>query len=387
MLANTPHAERAHAKLSPSAASRWIACPPSVAFTLDMPDEGSTSAQEGSIAHEVAEAVLRLRWAGNLTYPDIAGATMEMLEYAEDYASYVMQASHSMEVELGIERRVDVSLYVPDSFGTVDCYLYCPRQKELHIIDYKYGRGVRVSAVENAQMRIYALGLIDELQMLGGDIKRVTTTIYQPRIGNISSEELEVEELIRWGEEVLAPAAELADKGEGEFRAGAHCVFCRGKATCRALADEMISLSAMVDIEANMLSLDEIGEALTKVELLSVYVKALKEHALASALAGKTPRGYKLVEGRSVRRYISEEAVANRLKEEAIPEDLIYERSIVGITACEKLLGKKRFAEVLGGLVEKPAGKPTLVALDDKRPAISNIADFADVSISDDSSN
>lgn len=386
-MAQTPHhGERAHALLSPSSASRWIACPPSVAMCQELGLESKPTAAttEGTTAHEVAETVLRQMWDGELGKTiaiDVAGATNEMIDHAEDYATYVIETASAIpacDIELFVERRIDLTAFVPESFGTVDCALFSASAGILHVIDYKYGKGVRVSAVDNAQMRLYALGLVDELELMGEQIQAVATTIYQPRIGNVSTEHLRISDLKRWGTEVLTPAARQAYAGQGEWHAGAHCTFCPARPRCRALAEQVYQLDALCTVEANTLSIDEVGDVLRRAEHLSGYIKALSEYALSEALLGNAPRGYKVVAGRSLRTYADEERVAQRLAEMGFDRELIYEQKLISVSACERLLGKKRYADEMSDLTVKPEGKPTLVPEDDKRPAITIGAEVFD---------
>lgn len=389
-MANTP-SNATHARLSPSSASRWLACTPSVAFCDDIERADTAATTEGRIAHEVAEQTLRRRWleayipkidrgAHIDEFAEVEGADMSMLEYAEDYAAYVLErygelGGEPSKVTLRIETRVDLSSYIDGGFGTADCHLY--NDDTLHVIDYKYGKGVPVTAVGNAQMRLYALGILDELEATTTtQIKRVVMTIYQPRIGSITTDEITASELAEWGETVLRPRAAMATEGLGEFAAGGHCVFCPARAKCRTLAMEQLSAEAMQIKAANELSDDELGVVLQRTETLTSWVERVKEYALERALAGNGVRGYKVVAGRARREYVDEEAVASLMLGHGLSEDMIYNRKLIGITDAERLLGKKGCNELLGAQIVKRDGKPTLVPMSDKRQPIDPVSVF-----------
>lgn len=274
---------------------------------------------------------------------------------------------------LFIEQRLDFSKWVPGGFGTGDCVIVS--DDELIIIDFKYGTGVLVDAERNTQMMLYALGAI---AMFDGvyDIRSVTMTIYQPRRANVSTYTLTKNELLDWAEHKLKPTAELAAKGEGEFKAGEHCRFCKVKATCRKRAEYNLEL-ARYDFELpSQLTDTEIEAVLEKADSLVSWCDDIKEYALKEALAGKQ-WAWKAVEGRANRKYTDENAVAEKVQTAGYDP---YEHTVLGITAMTKLLGKAKFKELLDGLIEKPQGKPALVKKSDKRPAmdISKAASAAD---------
>jgi len=267
-----------------------------------------------------------------------------------------------------LEQRLDFSPWVPEGFGTGDAVIITDNR--LEIVDLKYGKGVPVSAECNPQLRLYALGAINEFGMLY-DFKTVRTTIVQPRLDNISSEELAVEELLQWGETVK-PIAWQAFTGKGDFHAGDHCRFCRARYTCRARAEANLELAKYDFQEPEALTVEEIGEILYKAEELQQWVKDIKEYALIQAYQhGVKFPGWKVVEGRSVRKITDEEAVAERLRREGYEP---YKQVLYTLTEFEKMIGKKRFNEIAGDLIEKPAGKPTLVPESDKRPEIPSAA-------------
>lgn len=275
-----------------------------------------------------------------------------------------------------VEQRLDFSRWVPEGFGTGDCLIVA--DDLLTIVDFKYGVGVLVEAEDNPQMMCYALGA---LEMFDGiyDINRVEMTIFQPRRENVNSFEITKEELLSWAENVLKPAAELAAKGGGEFKAGDHCQFCKAKATCRKRAEYNLELAKYDFAIPDLLQDDEVEAILEKVDALVAWGSDIKEYALQQAVAGKKWKDWKVVEGRSNRKYTNEEAVAKTVTDAGFDP---YEKKVMGITAMTKLLGKRRFEELLGALIEKPQGKPTLVPMSDKRPAMNKAAeaagDFAD---------
>ena len=245
----------------------------------------------------------------------------------------------------------------------------------LQIIDFKYGLGVLVEAENNPQMMCYALGALDTYDGIY-DIESVEMTIFQPRRGNVSTFTISKEDLLKWAEEYLAPIAQLAYNGEGEFHAGDHCQFCKVKATCRKRAEYNMELAAYDFEEPAMLDEDEIAEILPKIDSLITWANDLKDYALQQALSGVAYKGFKVVEGKSNRKYTDENAVAETIKQHGYDP---YERKLLGITAMTSLLGKKKFEELLGGLISKPPGKPALVPESDKRPALNTaIDDFND---------
>lgn len=358
-----------HALLSASSSHRWIACPPSALLSKKFEDSSSSFAQEGTDAHTLAqyklEKLLGLPTKDpteSLSYYD-----EEMNDHAENYAAFVLeQVEQAKEVcadpQVLIEQKLDFSKYVPEGFGHVDCLIIS--DGTLTVIDFKYGLGIKVSSEKNPQMFCYALG---GLSLFDGiyDIDNVRLVIYQPRRENISEYSISKNELIQWAEDVLSPTAELASKGEGEYNAGEHCQFCKAKATCRKRAEYNLEL-AKYDFEVPAtLDHDEIAAILTKADELVSWVSDIKEYALKKALNGTKFEGFKLVAGRSNRRYTDETTAANLVI--AAGKDP-YEKKLLGITAMTALLGKKGFEDILGGLTYKPPGKPVLVTADDKRP-------------------
>lgn len=358
-----------HALLSASSAHKWISCPPSALLSKKYEDASSSFAQEGTDAHTLAQYKLERLLGLDTKDPteSLSFYDEEMNSHAEYYAAFVIEQLEKAretcaDPQILIEQKLDFSKYVPEGYGHVDCLIIS--DGTLTVIDYKYGLGIKVSAERNPQMFCYALGglaLFDSIY----DIDNIHLIIYQPRRENISEYSISKSELIKWAEEVLAPTAQLAIKGEGEYKAGEHCQFCKAKATCRKRAEYNLEL-AKYDFEVPVtLDNDEIAAILTKADELVSWANDVKEYALKEALNGTKFEGFKLVAGRSNRKYTDEAAVADVVI--AAGKDP-YEKKLLGITAMTALLGKKTFEDILGGLTFKPPGKPVLVTADDKRP-------------------
>lgn len=362
-----------HSVLGASAADRWMNCTPSAQLTAGMEDETTTFAAEGTAAHALCEwkirKALKMR-AGRRPTSDYW--TDEMEEFTDDYRDYIMDLvgqakQHCKDPVTLIEQHLDFSCYVPDGFGTGDFLLVA--DKELNVVDFKYGRGVAVYADHNPQMMLYALGALNLFDCLY-DIEQVTMTIFQPRLSSISTWTISTEELYQWAEEVLKPKAELAAKGEGDFVSGSWCRFCKARNTCRARAESFLELARMEFQPPALLSDEEVAEVMEKADELSKWASDVMAYAQAEAIEnGKHWNGYKLVEGRSVRKFSDEAKVEAAAKEAGYTD--IYNKSLITLTAFEKLMGKEAFAEILGQYVTKPAGKLTLVPVSDKRPEVS----------------
>lgn len=372
-----------HALLGPSSSARWLACPPSARLTEFMPNETSVYAEEGTKAHYLCEQVVRRSlpgWAGlppaamdDLMDGDAYDA--EMKEAAKLYAEFIHNIYDSFPhtPTVCVEQHVKMTHWVKECFGTCDCLLI--GDGVLHVIDFKYGAGVPVSPEENTQMMLYALGAWD-LFSATDDIQTVRMSIVQPRIQS-EPETWEIPEnnLIRWAEDFLKPMAKLAWEGKGELNPGEkQCRWCKAKPQCRAWKEKYGPLADFVchtDPGANdprLLTPDEIGAWLVEAQGIADYVKSLQEYAQQQLQCGTAIPGWKLVEGRSVRRFTDQDAAFKAIEADGISETMLYERSPISLTAAEKLLGKKHFAEVCGEYVEKPKGKPTLAPEDDKRP-------------------
>lgn len=385
-----------HAVLSPSAASRWLACTPSARLEMEFPDTAGDFAKEGSLAHEFGELYLK-KHAGQIDNSEWLKRTVPLFdspfysdslqEYAEGYADFVLEhyllaKKATLDAVLRIEEKIDLTAYVPEGFGTGDAIILADGTME--IIDLKYGKGVQVSAVENKQMMLYALGALDMFGFMYA-IDKVKMTIYQPRIDNVSEWEITAQELLVWGEKELAPKAAIAFKGEGDFVPGKHCRFCRAKAQCKALAEENLKAAEHEFADVALLADEELADILSKADSIKSWISAVEEYALQAALNGKKFPGFKLVEGRSVRKYSDEGKVAETLIANGFPKENIYEPAkLKTITNMEKLITKKAFNALLGDLIIKPQGKPTLVPASDKRTELNDAkSDFENISIND----
>ena len=358
-----------HAYLSASASGRWLKCPPSAKLCAEESDRASPYAQQGTDAHALCQHLVETALgrpsedpAENLTWYDA-----EMREAAEGYRDFVMEQveeakSLCADPWICVEQTLDFSKWVDQGFGTGDCVIVADGL--LHVIDFKYGLGVLVKAAENSQLLCYALGAVDTFGALY-DISLIKLSIYQPRRENVDTWELTKEALLRWADGVLAPAAKLAYEGKGEFAAGDHCQFCRVKATCRTRAEYSMELARREFIEPPLLDTEEIAAILPRIDSLVSWAEDIKTYALQQALSGVRYTGYKVVEGRSNRKYADEAAAATAVLEAGYEP---YEKKLLGVTAMQRQLGKKKFEEILGGLVIKPQGKPVLVPVSDKRP-------------------
>ena len=383
-----------HATLSASGAKRWMSCPPSARLEQQFPNETSEYAKEGSHAHAIAD--LRLgRQIANSIKPSAFKKKLaelqtnpmysaEMGDYVDDYVSQVSEIYMAAKTKYPstlalLEQKLDYSKWVPKGFGTGDVVIVS--DGAIEVIDLKYGKGVPVSAENNPQMRLYGLGAIDTYEMLY-DFSVVRMTIIQPRLDSISTEEMTVQELLAWAENEVVPKAKQAFAGEGEFCAGDHCQFCRARYTCRARAEENLKLAQYEFKQPHLLDHTEIAEILGKIAELQKWTKDVDDYALDQAVNhGVKFPGWKLVEGRSNRKIPDDNitAAADVLVANNYPDaDIHKPKELLGITALEKLVGKKKFGELLSDLIIKPAGKPTLAPESDKRPEISSVASAED---------
>ena len=362
---------RKHAILSASSSDRWLHCPPSARLCENYEDKGSDYAAEGTDAHTLCE--YRLKLALGLPAEDpienLSWYNEEMEDCAAGYVSYVLEQVEAAKQVCAdpivlIEQRVDFSRWVEEGFGTADNIIIA--DGVLKICDYKHGRGGEVSATENPQMMCYALGALELFDDIY-DIDTVNMTIFQPRRDNVSTYDISKEELYRWADEVLKPAADLAFAGDGNFLCGEWCGFCKAKHDCRARAEANMELAKYDFKLPPLLTDEEIEDVLARVDDLVSWASDIKEYALQQAISGKAWSGWKLVEGRSNRKYTNEAAVAAMVTNAGFDP---YEKKLLGVTAMQKLLGKSRFEELLSSLIEKPQGKPTLVPESDKRPAM-----------------
>lgn len=363
---------RPHALLSASGAHRWMNCPPSARLSEQYADKGSEYAAQGTDAHALAEYSLRqMLGADDLDdpRPTLPYYDEEMEAAAEQYALFVMELladarKDCKDPRVMVEQRLDYSRWVENGFGTADAIVI--GANAINVCDFKFGQGVQVDAEENPQMMLYALGALEIFDDLY-QIDNVTMSIIQPRRDHISTWSLPKADLLQWAEGTLRPAAELAYSGEGDFHSGAWCMFCKAKHECRARAEEQMNLMRYDFQLPPTLTDDDVEEILGHVDRLVSWAEDIKDYALKAAIGGKRWNSFKLVEGRSNRRYMDEDAVSAAVK--AAGYDPCDHR-LKGITAMTGMLGRKRFDELLGGLIEKPQGKPTLVPLSDKRPAL-----------------
>ena len=360
-----------HAILSASSSHRWMNCTPSARLEREFADRETEAAAEGTAAHTLCEHKLRRALKMRSRKPVSKYDCDEMDAYTDGYVEFVLEQLAQAKLECAdplvlIEQRLDFSCWVPEGFGTGDCLIVA--DKLLHIIDFKYGQGVLVEAEENPQMMLYALGALRLFDSLY-DITEVSMSIYQPRRDNVSTWAISVDELNAWAENVLKPKAELAHKGKGDYLPGPWCQFCKAAVKCRARAEEKLQLARFEFAPPPLLSDEEIEDILTKLDDLTKWASEIQAYAQDAAVNhGKAWKGFKLVATRTNRKYTDEEAVIQAAKDAGYTD--IFKKSLIPITEMEKLMGKKNFTSILGSLVEKPQGRPTLVPETDKRPAL-----------------
>lgn len=364
-----------HAILSASGSHRWLNCSPSARLELEFENTGSEAAREGTAAHALCEHKLKKALKRRSKRPTSEYDSDEMEECTDAYAQFVMEQymeakEHCKDPIVLIEQHLDFSCYVPDGFGTGDCIIVA--DDRLHIIDFKYGLGVLVEAEENPQMKLYALGALEIYDSLY-DIREVSMTIFQPRRENVSTWTITSAELKEWAENELKPKALMAYNGEGAYVPGEWCTFCRASVRCRARAEEKLKLAQSEFRMPPLLTDAEIEEILAILPDLTKWANEITAYATDAAVNhGKEWDGFKVVEGRSVRKYRDEEKVAEAAMEHGYTD--IYRQSLIPMTEMQKLMGKTKFEEILGGLIFKAPGKPTLVPVTDKRPAM-NVSD------------
>lgn len=360
-----------HALLSASGAHRWLACPPSARLEAGLPESSSSAAEQGTAAHVLAEWKLRrVLHDAPTTKPVSSWHDEQMDVLTDDYVAFVQERLRDVRQECAdpqvlIEQRLDFSHVVPGGFGTGDCVIIA--EPVLHIIDLKYGQGVMVEAKHNPQLMLYTLGALNAFGSLY-DITEVSVTIFQPRRSSVSTWTIPVAELEAWAEQVVKPRATLAASGDGEFAPGEWCRFCKLAPTCRTRTEANLALAQYEFAPPAELTDAEIAQVLAQLQDLKSWVVDVEAHALSLAVnQGKIWPEFKLVEGRSIRTYADEQAVATVAEAAGVD---VWDRKLKTITALEKQLGKKHFTTLLGDLVVKPAGKPTLVPESDKRPAL-----------------
>ena len=384
---NIDHGSRAHATLSASSSHRWLMCPPSVKLSEQFEDKPSVYAEEGTFLHELSEMKLH-RYLGDVTPEAIEAQYAEHRDndfysdeaesVTDEYVDFCIETIEAVRAScpdplILVEHRLDFSEYVPGGFGTGDLVIVA--DGVLEVIDFKGGRGVRVEADHNSQLMLYGLGALLEFEALY-DIRSVRMSIVQPRLNNISTFETTAEELGLWAEREVKPRAQLAAKGEGEFCAGEWCRFCKARHTCRKRSEYHMRLAERDFKQPDLLTDAEIIDILPVAESLNSWVQDLISYATQQAMGGKAWPGYKLVAGRSVRRYTSEAEVIKAATEAGYTD--IYKTTLLGVGDLEKRMGRKKFSEVLGKYVIKPVGAPQLVPESDPRKPYSDAAsDFA----------
>lgn len=360
-----------HAFLSPSGSHRWLNCTPSALLESKFPGSSSSAAEEGTAAHAFCEHKLKKALRRRSKRPVSDYDSDEMQEYTDSYVDYVLE-----QIEVAkqtckdpmvlIEQKVDFSEYVPDGYGTADCIIVS--DDTLQIIDFKYGLGVLVDAEQNTQLMCYSIGALNIFDSLY-DIKQVTMHIFQPRRENVQNWTIPIDELKAWAENELKPKAQMALNGEGEYNPGEWCQFCKAAVRCRARAEEKLRLAQQEFKMPPLLTDSEIEEVLTILPDLTKWADGILAYATDAAVNhGKEWNGFKVVEGRSVRKYKDEDKVAQAAKDHGYTD--IYRQSLITMTEMQKLMGKKNFEVILGDLIVKPQGKPTLVPVTDKRPAM-----------------
>jgi hypothetical protein len=372
------HSDRAHALLSASSAERWLACPPSAVAAEAYVNEGSEFTREGTLAHEVAESIARgepgVRWVPD----ENDGITQEMIECAEGYRDYILEQIHSDDALIMLEQRVDFSPWVPDGFGTADCIII--QDNVMDVIDYKYGKGVAVSAIDNPQEMCYGLGALNDYGF-AYDIDKIRLHIYQPRINNVSVDEMTTDELLGWADNVLKPKAELAARGIGGYKAGSHCKFCPHAGRCRELTkicSEYVHTHGL-EVQVPTLAPFEVAEILAMEPLISLWLKRVKDQALASMLKGEQVPGYKVVAGRGSRNRADDIEVAAALFAAGYNQEEYTKTEILSVAQMEKALGKKKVAELVGGHILSHTGAPTIALESDKRPVYNPADDFENI--------
>lgn len=375
------HSERDHALLSASSAHRWLACPPSAVAAEAYPETDTEFTREGTLAHEVAEYIARRPdpfgvWDLNdyihkQLGPDV---TQEMIDSALEYAAYIQEQVKSPNAVVLFEQRVDFSPWVPEGFGTCDCIII--QNDTLDVIDYKYGAGVKVEATNNSQTRLYSVGALNDFGF-AYDVKKVRMHIFQPRMDNISRDDISTEDLLAWAEKGVKPIAQKAAKGKGDYKPGEHCKFCPHAGRCRALTKvcteyvETHSLRVAVPV----LAPHEVAEVLKMEPLISLWLKRIRDQAMTTLLDGGEVPGFKVVEGRGTRAWSDEFKVVEKLQAAGYSKEDITKTELLSPAAMEKAIGKKAAAELLAELIDRKQGAPALAPESDKRPTYDRLAE------------
>lgn len=374
--------ERSHAVLSASSSHKWLVCTPSARLEEKFPNKTSEYMAEGTLAHEIAEFKVRSYFLEAMPkasytkrinkFKKEENFNDEMLSHTDTYLEYIKGEAMKTNAKpfIAVEQKVDYSKYVPEGFGTADCIMICG--DTLHVIDFKYGKGVKIDAEENPQMKLYALGVLEQYGMIY-PIAKIKMSIIQPRLDSISEYEMNVNSLLNWGEHIVKPQAQKAFMGIGEFCQGEHCRFCRAKGACEFRAKE--NLQKIEKIKATIgfreiegiLTNEELGDALTRTEGVEDWIKDLRAYALEQLLKGEDVPGWKAVEGKSNRAIVDVDKAFEILEANGYDNSILYEKKPLGLTQLEKVVGKKKLTEAIGDYIEKPKGKPTLAKESDKR--------------------
>lgn len=364
------HSTRTHALLSASSAHRWLACPPSAVAAEAYPSQDTEYTREGTLAHEVAETIAR----GGIP-EDNPDVTPEMRKCAEGYRDYIQEHTTSADAVVLLEQRVDFSQWVPEGFGTCDCIIL--QNDTLTIVDYKYGQGVPVSAVDNPQMKLYALGALNDYG-IAYEVMRVDMHIYQPRINNVSDASLTVDELFEWAETVVKPAAALAFEGKGEYKAGEHCRFCPHGGRCRELAKVCTTYVETHDLRAAVpvLAPHEVADVLAMEPIITLWLKKVRAQAMTTLMEGGEIPGYKVVEGKlGNRKWTDELKTLEALMKAGYDQKDVTETKLLSPAGMDKAIGKKKVAELLDSFIDRSPGAPTIVPETDKRPPLDRVAE------------
>lgn len=368
--------EKKHALLSASSSHKWLVCTPSARLEEQFPAKTSEYMEEGTLAHEIAEFKVRsyfLEAISKTAYTRKLNKLKkseffndEMLRHTDTYLEYIKEEAMKTNTRpfIAVEQKIDYSKYVPEGFGTADCVLIS--SDALQIIDFKYGKGVKVEAEDNSQLKLYALAALEQFGIFY-NIENIKLSIVQPRIDNISEYMLTKDELVKWGNIIVIPQAQKAFMGLGEFRQGEHCRFCRAKGACEFRAKENIKVVEEIENSqgsaneaCQLLDNTELSEFLTRTEGIEEWIKDLRAYALEQILKGENIPGYKAVEGKSNRKIVDLDKAFKILKASGIEEALLYERKPLTLTQLEKVIGKKEIAQTIGDFIEKPKGAPTL---------------------------
>lgn len=368
--------EKAHAVLSASSSHKWLVCTPSARLEEKFPNKTSEYMAEGTLAHEIAEFKVRsyfLEPISKATYTRRLNKFKkeehfdnEMLSHTDTYLEFIKGEAlkTSSRPFIAVEQRVDFSKYVPEGFGTADCVLISG--DTLQVIDFKYGKGVKVEAEGNPQMKLYALGVLEQYGMFY-NIKYIKMSIVQPRIDNISSYEMSIGELLDWGEKVVKPQAQKAFMGLGNYVQGEHCRFCRARGACEFRAKENMKVVEEIQETTGIVSNNELGEMLTKADGIEQWIKDIRAYALEQLLKGEEVHGWKAVEGKSNRKIVDVDKAFEILEANGFEQAILYERKPITLTQLEKIVGKTKLTETIGDYIEKPKGAPTLAKESDKR--------------------